>query len=126
MHMLTRQTKKLGVGLSHTVRQSPQHQHGPDEHEILQGRVMSFLPAYVCLPRHEVPKFQLSAKAKYPVPLPPMSEDIEQEGSLLGYVNDLKYQDYNLLNHIKFPQFQVDQYMSMTMNPAKKVEALTP
>ena len=60
------------------------------------------------------------------MPFPPMSEDVKEEGSLLGHVNDLKYQDYNLLDHIKFPQFQVDQYMAMTVNPATKVEALTP
>ena len=60
------------------------------------------------------------------MPLRSMSEDVEEEGSLLGYVNDLKYQDYNLLDHIKFPQFQVNQYMAMTMNLATKVEALTP
>ena len=87
---------------------------------------MSFLPAYVCPLRHKAPKIQLPTKARYPVPLPPMSEDVEEEGSLLGYVNDLKYQDYNLLDHIKFPQFQVDQYMAMTINPATKIEALTP
>lgn len=52
---------------------------------------MSFLPMYVCLLRHEAPKIQLSMKAKYLVSLPPMSEDVEEEGSLLGYVNDLKY-----------------------------------
>ena len=55
-----------------------------------------------------------------------MSEDVKEEGSLLGYVNDLKYQDYNLLDHIKFPQFQVDRYMAMTVNPTTKVEALIP
>ena len=60
------------------------------------------------------------------MPLPPMSEDVKEEGLLLGYVNDLKYQDYNLLDHVKFPQFQVDQYMAMTTNPTIKVEALTP
>ena len=65
-------------------------------------------------------------KAKYLLLLPLMSEDVEEEGSLLGYVNDLKYQDYNLVDHIKFPQFQIDQYMSRTVNPAMKVEALTP
>ena len=86
---------------------------------------MSFLPAYVCFLRHEAPKIQLSSKARYPVPLPPMSEDVEEEGSLLGHVNNLKYQDYNLLDHVKFLQFQVDQYMAMTVNPAMKVEALT-
>ena len=31
-----------------------------------------------------------------------MLEDIEEEGSLLGYVNDLKCQEYNLLDHINF------------------------
>ena len=87
---------------------------------------MSSLPVYVCSLRHEAPKIQLSSKARYPMPLPPMSEDVEEEGSLLGYVNKLKYQNYNLLDHIKFPQFQVDQYMAMTMNPTMKVEALTP
>lgn len=54
-----------------------------------------------------------------------MSEDVEEEGSLLGYVNDFKNQDYNLLDHIKFPQFQIDQYLAMTVNPATKIEALT-
>ena len=44
---------------------------------------------------------------------------------MLGYVNDLKYQDYNLLDHVKFPLFQVYQYMAMTVNPTTKVEALT-
>ena len=66
---------------------------------------MSFLPMYVFPLRHEATKIQLSTKAKYLVSWPPMSEDVEEEGSLLGYVNDLKYQDYNLLDHIKFPQF---------------------
>ena len=55
-----------------------------------------------------------------------MSEDVEEDGSLLGHVNDLKYQDYNLLDNVKFPQFQVDQYMAMTVNPSLKVKALTP
>jgi hypothetical protein len=125
MYTLTRQTKKLGTSPSHAVRQSTRHQHGPDEHELPQGRAMPFLPAYVCPLRHEAPKVQLFEKAKYLVPLPPMSEDVEEEGSLLGYVNDLKYHDYNLLDHIKFPLFQVNWYMAMIVNPAIKVEALT-
>ena len=87
---------------------------------------MPFLLAYVCLLQHEALKIQLSSKARYLLPLPPMSKDVEEEGSLLGHVNNLKYQDYNLLDHVKFPQFQVDQYMAMTVNPTMKVEALTP
>ena len=69
---------------------------------------MSFLPAYVCSLQQEALKVQLSTKARYLVPLPPISKDIKEEGSLLGHVNDLRYQDYNLLDHVKFPQFQVD------------------
>ena len=64
---------------------------------------MSFLPTYVFPLQHEASKIQLSSKARYLVPLSPMSEDVEEEGSLLGHVNDLKYQDYNLLDHVKFP-----------------------
>lgn len=59
------------------------------------------------------------------MPLSPMFEDVEEESSLLGHVNDLKYQDYNLLDHVKFLFFQFDQYMVMTVNLATKVEALT-
>ena len=91
MYTPTRQTKKSGAGPSHTVRQSSRHQHGLEEQELPQGRAMSFLPAYVCPLRHEAPKVQLSTKARYPMPFPPMSEDVEEEGSLLGHVNDLKY-----------------------------------
>ena len=103
MYTPTKKTKKSGIGPSHAIRQSPQHQHSPDKHELLEGRAMSFLPAYVCLLRHEAQKVSLSVKAKYPVPLPPMSKDVEMEGSPLVYINDLKYQDYNLLDHNKFP-----------------------
>ena len=63
------------------------------------------MPAYVCSLRHEAPKIQLPTKAKYLVPLPSMSKDVEEEGSLLAYVNDLKYKDYKIVVHIKFPQF---------------------
>lgn len=126
MYMPVKQTKKLGAGLSKPVRKSPRHQHVIEEQEIRQGQAMSFLPAYVFLLWHDALKIQLSSKARYPVPLSPMFEDVEEEGSLLGHVNDLKYEDYNLLDHVKFPQFQVDQYMVMTVKPTTKVEALTP
>ena len=124
MYTLVKQTRKTGIGLSKSVRQSSRHQHITKEDEIPQTWAMSFLPAYVCLVHHEASKIPLSSKARYPVPLSPMSEDVEEEGSLIGHVNDLKYQDYNMLDHIEFPQFQVDQYMTMTMKPATKVEAL--
>lgn len=54
---------------------------------------------------------QLVKNAKYPVPLSPMFEDVVEEGALLGQILNLKYQDYNLQDPEKFPQFQADQYM---------------
>ena len=103
MYTPMKQAKKFGSGPSKPVRQLPWHQHRTEEKDIPQGRAISFLLVYVCLLWHEVPKIQLSSKARYPVPLPPMSKDVEEEGSLLGHVNDLKYQYYNLLDHVKFP-----------------------
>lgn len=56
MYMLIKKMKKYGVGLRKPVRQSPQHQHGIEEQDILQGKAMSFLPVYVCPLRHKAPK----------------------------------------------------------------------
>lgn len=42
---------------------------------------------------------------KYPIPLPPMSKDVIEEGDLLGNIPNLRYQDYNLEDPEKFPQF---------------------
>ena len=91
MYTPVKKTKKSGADPSKPVRQSPRHQNITEEQVIPQGRAMSFLPVYVFPLRHEAPKIQLSSKARYPVPLPPMSEDVEEEGSLLGHVNDLKH-----------------------------------
>ena len=51
------------------------------------------------------PKVQLVKSEKYAIPLPPMSEDVAEEGALLGKIPNLKYQDYNLQDPKKFPQF---------------------
>ena len=51
-----------------------------------------------------------------------MSDDVLEEGALLGHISTLKYQDYNLLDSNKFPQFQEGQYMSINIDPVKKVE----
>ena len=55
-----------------------------------------------------------------------MSEDVTEEGALLGQIPNLKYQDYNLLDPEKFPQFQVDQYMCIRTNPMTNTEVLVP
>ena len=48
-----------------------------------------------------------------------MSEDMVEEGALLGQIPNLKYQDYNLQDPKKFPQFHVDQSM------CKRVDLIT-
>lgn len=53
----------------------------------------------------------LGKNKKYPILLPPMSEDVIEEGDLLGNIPNIWYKDYNLQDPKKFPSFQVDQYL---------------
>lgn len=69
---------------------------------------------------------QLAKHAKYPIPLPPMSEDVIEEGVLLGQIPNLKYQDCNLLDLKNFSQFQVDRYMCRRIDQVTKDEVLAP
>ena len=64
--------------------------------------------------------------AKYPIPLPSMSEDVIEEGALLGQIPNMKYQDYNLLDLEKFPQFQVDRYMCRRIVPITNIKTIAP
>lgn len=49
------------------------------------------LPAYVNLCQEGALEVQLPKSAKYPMPLPPMSEDVVEEGDLLANIPQLKY-----------------------------------
>ena len=69
---------------------------------------------------------QLPKSAKYPMPLPPMSEDVIEEGNLLANIPQLRYQDYNLQDLEKYPQFQPDQYMIRQVDPITQVEKIVP
>lgn len=55
-----------------------------------------------------------------------MSEDVLEEGVLLGEIPSLKYQDYNLLDPEKFPQFQENRYMCRRIDSVTNVEVLEP
>lgn len=55
-----------------------------------------------------------------------MSEDVIEEGMLLGQISNLKYQDYNLLDPEKFPQFQADQYMCRRIELVTNIEVIAP
>lgn len=58
---------------------------------------------YLSLRASGAPKIYLTRSAKYLIPLPPMLEDVKEEGALLGHIPGLKYQDYNLQDPDKFP-----------------------
>jgi hypothetical protein len=72
------------------------------------------------------PKMHLAKNTNYLIPLPPMSEDVKEEGTLVGHIPGLKYQNYNLQDPEKFPQFQTYQYMCRRVDPVTKAEVLVP
>jgi len=80
------------------------------------------IPAYLNLRLSGVPDIQLTKNTKYSILLPLMSEDVIEEGALLGHIQNLKYQDYNLQDHEKFPQFQANQYMCKTIDPITQAD----
>ena len=55
-----------------------------------------------------------------------MSEDIIEEGDLLANNPQLRYQDYNLQDSEKYPQFQADQYMSRKIDLITQARRLYP
>ena len=67
---------------------------------------LHWIPAYVNPRQEGAQKIQFPRNAKYPTPLPPMSEYIVEEGDLLANIPQLRYQDYNLQRLEKYPQFQ--------------------
>ena len=69
-------------------------------------------------------KVYLFKNEKYLISLPPMSEDVAEEGALLGKILNLKYQDYNLQDPEKFLQFHANQYMCKGVDLITQVEVL--
>lgn len=72
------------------------------------------------------PDVPLVKCGKYHIPLPPMSKAMVEEGDLLGYIPILRYQDYNLQDPEKFPQFQSDKYMCQRPDLITLVEVIVP
>ena len=62
----------------------------------LREAPVNLIAAYLNPRVSGVPDIQLIKNMKYIIPLPPMSEDVFEEGGLLGHIQNLKYQDYNL------------------------------
>lgn len=53
-----------------------------------------------------------------------MSSDVIQEGDLLANIPQLRYQDYNLQDPEKYPQFQAEQYMSKQIDLITQTEKI--
>ena len=87
---------------------------------------VSWTPTYISPRISGVLDVCLAKNVKYHIPLPPVSEDMVEEGDLLGYILILRYQDYNLQDLEKFPQFQKDKYMCKRPDPIALAEDILP
>lgn len=111
---------------STSTRQSPRHRGDRPEMELCREVLIILTPTYLNPRVSGAPDIQLPKNAKYPIPLPPMSKDVVEEGALLGKIQNLKYQDYNLQDPEKFPKFQAYQYMCKRIDPITQAEVLAP
>lgn len=105
------------------TRQSPRTKVPQSEVET-SSRSAPLVPAYDSLQAPGAPIIELAKQVKYVVPLPPMPEEVREQGNLLGKIDQLKFQDYNLKDPQKFPQFQVDQYLVVREDSVTKKQIL--
>ena len=94
--------------------------------ESHSDKLLHWILAYVNPWQEGAPEVQFPTNAKYPTPLPPMSEDVVEEGDILANIPQLRYQDYDLQDPEKFPQFQPDQYLIRKIDPITQVEKIIP
>ena len=88
--------KIVRFSASTSTRQSPRHR---GYKLVIEPRIeasINWVPTYINLRLLGALEVQLSKSAKYPTPMPPMSEDIPEEGDLLDFIPQFRYQDYNL------------------------------
>ena len=105
---MTTLAKTVRFSGSTSTRQSLRHRGDRPEMEPRREVPFTLIPTYLNPRVSGAPEIQLTKNAKYPILFPPMSEDVVEEGALLGQIQNLKYQNYNLQDFEKFPQFQVD------------------
>ena len=106
--VMTTPPKTIIFSRSTSTRQSPRHRDDQPEMEPRKEVPITWTPTYLNPRLSGSLEVQLVKNPKYPIPLPPMSKAVVEEGALLGQIPNLKYQDYNLQDPEKFPQFQVD------------------
>lgn len=123
---MTTLPKTVRFSRSTSTRQSPRHRRDHPEMEPCREVPVTLTPTYLNPRLSGAPEIQLIKNAKYPIPLPPMSEDVVEKGALLGKIPNFKYQDYNLQDQEKFSQFWADQYMSKRDDLITQDEVLAP
>ena len=70
------------------------------------------------IPRVEgAPAAKISKNAKYTVPIPPIDSRVKENGDLVRYAAVVKFVDYNLGDGKTYPQFLLDQYITIQKNP---------
>lgn len=94
-----------------STRQSPRHRGNQPAIQNRREVPIAWTPVYVSSRTSRALDIPLVKNEKYHILLPPMSEDVIEQGDLLGHISILRYQDYNLQDLEKFPQFQADKYM---------------
>ena len=107
--IMTTPTKPVRFLACTSTRQSPRHRGDrPEIEPSLKEAPMNLTVTYLNPRVSRAPNIQLVKNVKYLIPLPCMSEDVFEEGGLLGHIQNLKNQDYNLQDPEKFSQFQND------------------
>lgn len=76
---------------SSPTRQSLRHRGDYLKMETRREVPITLIPAYLSPRANGAPDLQLTKNAKYPISLPPMLEDVKEEGTLLGNIPGLKY-----------------------------------
>ena len=93
---MTTPPKTVRFSGSTSTRQSPRHKGDRPEMEPCKEVPITLIPSYLTPRVSGALDIQLAKSTKYSIPLPPMSKDVVEEGALLGQIQNLKYQDYNL------------------------------
>jgi hypothetical protein len=106
--VMTTPSKTVKFVGSSSTQQPLRHKGDQPQTETRHEAPIMLTVTYISPRASGAPDIQLTKHAKFPIPLPPMSEDVIEEGTLLGQIPNLKYQDYNLLDPEKFLQFQAD------------------
>lgn len=122
--VMTTPPKTMRFAGSPSTRQSPRHRGDQPNMETRRKALVMLTAMYISPRAVGAPDIQLAKHSKYPIPLSSMSKDVIEEGALLGHIPNLKYQDYNLLDPEKFPQFQANRYMCRRTDPVTNVETL--